>query len=85
MPACPLTLSWVCGQPTTSKSGTVEGGEESGAGVREGGGDSVREGGCDGVRKGGGENTDYESIVLMKLRQAEERKRLCDDLAGADS
>ena len=89
MPACPLTLSWVCGEPPSRQSGLhdsvkggVQGGDGGGAGVKEGAGDSVRWGGDDGVRKDGG---DYESIVLMKLRQAEERKRLCENLASTDS
>lgn len=79
MPACPLTVSWVCGQPsstTVHPHNSEDGGMESGA--------SVREGGCDGVEGEGGEERDYESIVLMKLRQAEERKRLCNDLAKAE-
>ena len=74
MPACPLTLSWVCGQPKTQ---TKE---------REG---REREGSADGkegavtMEEVGGEDRDYESIVLMKLRQAEERKRLCEELANS--
>ena len=90
MPACPLTVTWVCGHPKTAteeeedkgemmreeeewweRGGKQEGKEEA-ATLEEGG--------------GGGEERDYESIVLMKLRQAEERKRLCEELANsADS
>lgn len=79
MPACPLTVSWVCGQPSNTAEqppNSEEGEGESGA--------SVTEGGCDGVEGRVGEDRDYESIVLMKLRQAEERKRLCNDLAKAE-
>ena len=86
MPTCPLTISWVCGQPThtgahthnAEEGGLQRGGEsDAGASVREGGYGDVKEG-------GGGGNMDYESVVLMKLRQAEERKRLCDSLASTD-
>ena len=42
-----------------------------------------REGAVTMEEVGGGEDRDYESIVLMKLRQAEERKRLCEELANS--
>lgn len=81
MPACPLTVSWVCGEPSTdshagSSGGT--GGSRGGDGVRCDSGDDVRSDSGDG---GLVQSTDYESIVLMKLRQAEERKRLNEQLA----
>lgn len=79
MPACPLTVSWVCGQPSSTAEQPLNSEEGEGEG-----GASVTEGGCDGVEGRGGEDRDYESIVLMKLRQAEERKRLCNDLAKAE-
>ena len=30
-------------------------------------------------------DSDYESVTLMRLRQAEERKRLCQQLAQEDT
>ena len=89
MPACPLTVSWVCGQPRDGTHSTTEVGKEDGEGESsvcgaEGGGGEVESGRCDegigggsgaGGTEGGGEGLDFESIVLMKLRQAEERKR----------
>ena len=80
MPACPLTVSWVCGQPKTDKES-----EKREEGVRWGGGGGVE------VKEGelgegaAGEDRDYESIVLMKLRQAEERKRLNEELANSNT
>ena len=95
MPACPLTLSWVSGQPKThdntnvtverEKEGRVGENVTAGGGSKEGDMEDVgngrrqEEGGGGG---GGVNNLDYESIVLMKLRQAEERKRLCNELAA---
>ena len=81
MPACPLTTSWVCGEPCgDSQAGSDggRGGNRSGDGVRCDSGDDVRIDSGDG---GVIQSTDYESIVLMKLRQAEERKRLNEQLA----
>ena len=81
MPACPLTTSWVCGEPCSdSQAGSDggRGGNRSGDGVRCDSGDDVRIDSGDG---GVIQSTDYESIVLMKLRQAEERKRLNEQLA----
>ncbi len=67
-------------------------GRGDGAGVR---GVPVTEERGDGVRVLGGgagdgdrglvSDTDYESITLMRLRQAEERKRLCQQIAREDS
>lgn len=79
MPATPLTVSWVCGQPSSTAMHPHNSEEGEGEG-----GVSVTEGGCDGVEGRGEGDKDYESIVLMKLRQAEERKRLCNDIARAE-
>ena len=79
MPACPLTVSWVCGQPKTQ---TTKREERERREEREGSVDG-REGAVTMEEVGGGEDRDYESIVLMKLRQAEERKRLCEELANS--
>ena len=77
MPACPLTVSWVCGQPSSSDTHTTEE-----AGKWGGGGATVGEGAGDSGGVGG--NVDFESIVLMKLRQAEERKRQSESQASQD-
>ena len=80
MPACPLTVSWVCGQPSSSSSDTHTT-EEAGKWGGGGGGATMGEGAGDGGGVGG--NMDFESIVLTKLRQAEERKRQ-SERAGQD-
>ena len=73
MPANPLTVTWVCGQPSSSSNGREtaraegEGGRERETGASKDSDTLV----CD---------EDYESIVLTKLRQAEERKRLNEQL-----
>lgn len=94
MPACPLTLSWVSGQPKTHdntnnmtverevKEGRVGENVTAGGGSKEGEMEDVGNGRRGEEGGGGVNNLDYESIVLMKLRQAEERKRLCNELAA---
>ena len=88
MPACPLVASWVCGENARVAAAAKRSEGVNGKGVRSESGDGMR---CDivkgdekgeGVRGDGGgvRSTDYESIVLMKLRQAEERKRLTEQL-----
>ena len=83
----PLTVTWVCGG--TSVVGSVGDGGMGEAGSRVGDGDT-REA-SDGVRDArvGGDgvvrDSDYESVTLMRLRQAEERKRLCQQLAHEDT
>ena len=42
---------------------------------------TVRRGEDEGVVR----DNDYESVTLMRLRQAEERKRLCQQLAQEDA
>ena len=88
MPACPLTVTWVCGQPKREEKeeATPATRQEEGGGRLERNRDEPeREGPTSSWEGGEGgrerEERDYESIVLMKLRQAEERKQLCAELA----
>ena len=88
MPARPLVASWVCGENARVAAAAKRDDGVNGEGVRSESGDGMR---CDivkddekgeGVRGDGGgvRNTDYERIVLMKLRQAEERKGIAEQL-----
>ena len=81
MPVCPLTLTWVCGQPKTATKREEEEERDERWERDKKEGEQLSWGGRGG--EGGGEERDYESIVLMKLRQAEERKRLCEELANS--
>ena len=69
-----IKLSWLSGEP---RSGIVRDGC-----VQSGGGDDVPAFPTESSLQ---RETDYESITLMRLRQAEERKRLAQQLAQEDA
>lgn len=82
LPGNPLTVAWVSGKPGAGVGDSVR---SAGDGVRGvGDAESVGARGGNGERGLVGE-TDYESITLMRLRQAEERKRLCQQLASEEA
>lgn len=66
-PENPLTLSWISGQPDFPKNSPLNH-TRSHLPTPEPGNDSVLT------------SRDYESLVLMKMRQAEERKRLIQQM-----
>lgn len=74
-----LKLSWLSGEPRNGGGGGVrDDGVRSGTGVEDVSAPTESESGL--LRE-----TDYESITLMRLRQAEERKRLAQQLAEEDA
>ena len=87
-PANPLKITWVSGDPCVS-DGAVTGvscapsegvtGVPSGVGVKD---TEMRMSQMSHCHSGGyvARGNDYESLTLMRLRQAEERKRLCQQL-----
>ncbi|GIY91529.1 dnaJ homolog subfamily C member 17 [Caerostris extrusa] len=67
-PDNPLTLSWICGQPEIPNNSRFTSQPNVKGPVPEPSGDSALT------------SRDYESLVLMKLRQAEERKKLIQQM-----
>lgn len=74
-PNFPLTLTWLSGQPPTDRT------SQSGDTQCSNGATSTQA-----TFSGPAtvDNKDYESIVLMKMRQAEERKRLIEQMMKED-
>ena len=92
-PANPLKIVWVSGDPSVRSVGVSDGvvtgvscapsegvtGVPSGVGVKD---TETRMSQMSHSHSGGyvARGNDYESLTLMRLRQAEERKRLCQQL-----
>ncbi|KAF8786826.1 dnaJ homolog subfamily C member 17-like [Argiope bruennichi] len=71
-PKNPLTLSWICGQPELPNNSRFTSQPTVKGPAPEPGKDSALT------------SRDYESLVLMKLRQAEERKKLIQQMMEED-
>lgn len=79
-PKNPLKVTWVSGEPCAAVIG-VRGGDVDpvqAEGVQDKGSTSSSR--DSNLERG----SDYESVTLMRLRQAEERKRLCQQLQEQD-
>lgn len=95
LPGNPLSLSWLSGEPRTvqEEKAPVESALDqrftSFSDVHQSATRTAPNVSSNSMSSGGGSSlqrdTDYESITLMRLRQAEERKRLAKQLAQQDS
>ncbi|RUS84393.1 hypothetical protein EGW08_007855, partial [Elysia chlorotica] len=64
----PLSLIWLSGKPTNSKNSSYSSGLMNSV---------PHSNGCEGHK-------DFESLVLMRMRQAEERKKLIEQMMKED-
>ena len=83
-PNNPLKVTWVSGEPSAAvisvRSGDVGGVQAKSAHACMQDTDNIGSSGDGYLERG----NNYESVTLMRLRQAEERKRLCQQLQEQD-
>ena len=90
LPGKPLSLSWLGGQPKSVWTKGLNGGQRTSVTDDLHQPQTLLSGPQTTQHSSGGDvsglhkDSDYESITLMRLRQAEERKRLAQQLAQED-